>query len=690
MAGPRDLIDEIVKPAAKAVKKVKKVKKKANAPLVDNMIGTEIDLSSIKTMQDVPEIRTIPIDQALAIARQEPHLIAAGKGSGGAFIGGPRNIQSKSDLERMREELDAYIYGDIRGADWYDRYRRSVNEVTGGDPNENMWMSNIEGMYSAQASPETELNFALRDSNSAIAYGLPTVSKTGSQNAASIRAIEGNDPWLYQLGKKTGEYARRINPDQPGFEKATGVNDFRHLRNLGYTEVSGEDQIGAVGAAGHKFADYETALAVDRANQQNLGGLLWTGERLQAAPWVRQKGEDFYDRYTKRYDAEAADMLGIDMKNATPDQIARIKAKGLDIATDQANATIGDYFDKHTAFATYEAQPYAGSGQLPGLLGAPEDVRSAFANDPLSTWANAPGGRDAIYSGMALESPNTALNDRRTGNAMRVRPTVEMQGVYTPPSGATEFNPGEVARPLVSFEGDKVKTMPAADQGLLNLGEGVRAYIDTQGAGAWHKPWLGGRVADSNSVFVSRGSQKAATPDELKKISEIANKYGLSDVIDTGSGFTLTKFGDDKFVLGKKQLEALGKELEGVGDYKAIDRVNIDSGYAGYEGTWEQGVGSGAATRQLFKYIDGAPAYAVEAIDKNPYIAQNALNRLARDAEASKTLGATRKDIENARKIIGDGPGWVGRLRSALEQGQLLPAIGVTALGPYLYSGEER
>jgi len=632
-------------------------------------------------MQDVPEIRTMPIDQGIAVARQEPHLIEAGKGSGGAFVGGPRNIKNKTDLEGMREWLDNYIYGDVRGADWYDRYRSNISEVTGGDPNQNLWMSNIEGMYSAQASPETELNFSLRDSNSAIAYGLPTVSKTGAQNAASIRAIEGNDPWLYQLGKKTGEYARRINPDQPDFEKATGVNDFRHLRNLGYTEVSGEDQIGPVRSAGHKFADYETALAVDRANQANVGGVSnWTGERLQAAPWVRQKGEDFYNRFSKRYDAEAAAMLGIDMKNATPDQIAKVKAKGLDLAINQSNATIGDYFDKHTAFATYEAQPYAGSGQLPGLLGAPADVRASFANDPLSTWANAPGNRDAIYSGMSVGD---------TGNAMRVRPTVEMQGVYTPPSGVTEFNPGEVARPLVSFEGQGTKSMPAADQGLLNLGEGVRAYIDTQGAGAWHKPWTGGKVGDSNSVFISRTSDKAPSPEEITKISEIGKKYGVPDVIDTGSGFTLTNF-EGGNILDKKTLSDLKKEIEGVGSYKSIDRVNIDSGYAGFEGTWEQGVGSGAATRQLFEFIDDAPAYAVEAIDKNPYIAQNALNRLARDKKASKELGATRKDIENARKIIGEGPGWVGRLRSALEQGQVLPVIGIGILGQSLYPGEEQ
>ena len=136
---------------------------------------------------------------------------------------------------------------------------------------------------------------------------------------SSIKAIETKNPSNYQLGQKTGEYANRINPNPKEFETATGVNDFRHLRNIEFTEVTGEAQVGAVGTAGHAFADYETALAVLRANNKKLGGRSdWTGEEIQAAPWVKQKGTDFYNRYKPRYMQEAARELNVDYNPEIP------------------------------------------------------------------------------------------------------------------------------------------------------------------------------------------------------------------------------------------------------------------------------------------------------------------------------------------------------------------------------------
>jgi hypothetical protein len=55
------------------------------------------------------------------------------------------------------------------------------------------------------------------------------------------------------------------------------------------------------------------------------------------------------------------------------------------------------------------------------------------------------------------------------------------------------------------------------------------------------------------------------------------------------------------------------------------------------------------------------------------------LARLERDEQWAATWGATRADIQNARKIIGDGPGWIGRLRVAVRRKEILPAIA-TAL----------
>ncbi len=38
--------------------------------------------------------------------------------------------------------------------------------------------------------------------------------------------------------------------------------------------------------------------------------------------------------------------------------------------------------------------------------------------------------------------------------------------------------------------------------------------------------------------------------------------------------------------------------------------------------------------------------------------------------------GSTRKDIQNARRVIGDGPDWIDRLEAGLKSGAVLPAVG--------------
>ena len=50
---------------------------------------------------------------------------------------------------------------ELRGSDWYDRYRAGMNRATGGDPDMNKWMSNTQGSWSAGVAPESETAFAL-------------------------------------------------------------------------------------------------------------------------------------------------------------------------------------------------------------------------------------------------------------------------------------------------------------------------------------------------------------------------------------------------------------------------------------------------------------------------------------------------------------------------------------------------
>ena len=63
------------------------------------------------------------------------------------------------------------------------------------------------------------------------------------------------------------------------------------------------------------------------------------------------------------------------------------------------------------------------------------------------------------------------------------------------------------------------------------------------------------------------------------------------------------------------------------------------------------------------------------AFDNNPDIAQVALNHIARDNDLAKTFSTTvRKDLQKMRAIIASGPGWVGRLESAVKKG-LVPSV---------------
>ncbi|WP_170606153.1 hypothetical protein [Ruegeria arenilitoris] len=69
------------------------------------------------------------------------------------------------------------------------------------------------------------------------------------------------------------------------------------------------------------------------------------------------------------------------------------------------------------------------------------------------------------------------------------------------------------------------------------------------------------------------------------------------------------------------------------------------------------------------------------ALDQNPYIPEAAQSRFARNADLSSQYGGAREDVQNALRIIGEGPGWMGRLRQALESGAVLPAAATALVG---------
>jgi hypothetical protein len=587
---------------------------------------------------EIPDIRDLPADQAVDTARKQHHLIKAGDQSEGYFVGGPRDVNSKRDLNKLRKEFDEYIAADHRGGDWYDRYRRSMNEVTGGDPVSNRWMSNQEGQWSAGVDPGSEVHFALKENNASIA-GMPVKAARPAQHEAHLAAIEAKDPTLYQLGDKTGEYADLTNATRTRPPGATGVNDFRHARNWHYTEAGGAEQKGALTEAQHKFLDYETALAVDRANKTKLGGRSdWTGEQLQAAPWVRQKALDI---------------------------MSRNEALTYEEAFARANKQIGDYFPRHTYNATHEVQPGVETGHMMGSVAAPQGEKTAFAADPRSTWATAPGGRDAIYAGLGI--PGTGVN-------MRVRPTIDMQGMYEGPRGL-ETNPGWVARPLGTFnvggKDEPFKAVTPADRAIMNAGEAWRAAMDAQQAGAWHKTWVGGPAKESNSLLFPR--QGKASVEEMQAIQDKAKPFGLSDVTDTGEGILSTRYWPAPE--GSKEFDKALRAGE-FGNLGKPQRVRVDSDIVDYGDQWKEGVGSGAVTRKMLEYVEATPGIRA-AFNANPHLADRAAAQMERDVEWTTKWGAPREDVQNLRRIVAESKGSgdvIDRIKAALKAGAILPA----------------
>lgn len=616
-------------------------------------------LRGVKQSTDLPSVRDMEIQRAIATARREPHLIPAGNQSEGYYIGSPPDITSKRALTNRRKEFDAYVAADPRGADWYDRARLGLSEATGGDPAQNYWATRQHGMFSAGVDPISEAGYVIKELNANIA-GTPVKAARPAQHEAHMAAVAAGDPDLYMLGKKTGMYAQKLLPEQTQLG-ATGVNDFRYKNQWGYPGRESPTE------AQHRFMDYETALAVDRANRTMLGGRSdWTGEKLQAAPWVRQKALKLLaDRpaMTEKYT----------LAGYSPEEAQRLAYED---AFQLAQITPADAYKRMAAFATHEAVPGADTGHLPGSIKASPEERALYSADPLSTWATAPGGRDVIYSG--LGTPN--------GPKMRVLPTTEMTGNYTPEGGPTEFNPGWVARPVTATQTSTTGPyrLAPADRALLEAGESVRAYIDAQNAGAAHRNFPQGRARDLMSYFIPM--ERGATQGEIQRMATAGSKVGLGDVVDTGRGMTVTSFYPPlEGGYSTKQRRAIEDALriakpEGSRD---LNRVFTDAIYQNYVDKWKKGVGSGAATEKLLQDVSKTPEI-YRAFNENSGIAQMALNRLQRDEAWSKKWGATREDIQNARRIIGGNasPGWLDRLQDAVKKGALLPAVVAPFLSP--------
>lgn len=589
----------------------------------------------VRGIINTPNLRTLSTEEAIKTARREPHLQ---QDKSGQYIGAPRGVKTKRQIAKNRQAFDADVAAGSGGADWYTRARKANVEWAGPDPARQQLISDEEALWSAQASPDTNMNFMLQGHN-AYEMGSPLdLVRTGQQARTYNEARDAGV--RVPLGKKTGVYGQHLDPTQP--HATTGTNDIWHARGFGYTGDDGGLFSRALSDQEHRFLDYETMLAVDRANKSALGGRTdWQAHEIQAAPWVAGKGRALAERY-----------------GLTPEE-----------GIAQASLTYPDYDNKYTAFGTSERVPFVGSGHLSGIVGGDDATRAMYSRDPRASWS--PEGRDIIID---------ALGGYQ-------RPVQEATGFYTPPGGELEMNPATVTRPLVGVTEGRVDD---ASRGMMDLSEALRGYIDAQGASAWHKPIFNAKAGEMGSVFVPQEGPVGG--NTLSALRDMASRYGLSDVVDTGQGVTLTNF-----YPGPPSGKDTGKALKGdLGD--AIveimgvpgQRMKVDSGYQPLFEQEEGARGSGVVTRALQDLLSQYPISVLEKIDASNAIRDRALSGAALDEEmAAKGFGEAREDIQRARRLIGEGG--LKSLFAALKRGEALPAVlPISALAVRPSEEEER
>lgn len=575
-----------------------------------------------------PDLRSMDREQASEIARTEPHLIPTKDG----FVGGPAGVASEADIREMRARFDADVKAGASGGDWYERAMAHIREVAGPDPERQRLLAREYALWSAQADPDTNMNFALQGHN-AYQAGKPLSTVRTPQQALTYNAARDGG-YDIPLGPKTGIYGDHLDPTVPS--PTTGTNDIWHARGFGYTNKGGKEFSRALTAQEHRFLDYETILAMNRANEAGLDGRRdWTAAETQAAPWVAGKGRKLAER-----------------RGLTEEEGIALASK-----------TYPDYVDKFTAFGTYEATPGIMTGHLPELVGSDFATRADYANR--AGWAGHNSGRDAIYDALGMYQ----------------RPTQDATGVYTPPGGELEINPARVARPLVGVTGGRVDP---ASRGMMDAAEGFRAYFDAQGAGAWHKPILNLPPGKMGSVFVPNDGPLSV--EQIAALKEATGgDRGLGDVVDTGQGATISNFypgPPNGAFTGKNLRGQMGRDIAEILPGRQ-SRAYVDSGYLGYEDDWTQGVNSGAVTDRMFGYVDNPNAPGAMAALDTPELRAKVAAHADLDDEIARSTGQpVREDLQRARRAFGRGG--FGALRLLRQQGLapsvILPLLGAGAL----------
>ena len=629
-------------------------------------------------------VRNLPtLRKAINKARKENHLINDwSKGANGQWVGGPRGLKSKAQIQKMRDEFDAQVAGGVLGADWYNRVRTMIKDVSGGSRQRENRLAEVLSLWSVQANPRTNLNWSFQALNNWAAtkgINFPEKIKTTAQARKFLEGMLSGEQ--IKLGKKTGVFKQSLDPNIE--TPITGTNDIWHGRAFGYKNSDGTPISRGFTPQEHVFLDSETVLAVDRANKAKLGGRTnWTAAEIQAAAWVFAKGKSQFAKYPNKFNGN------------------------LNEAIEWAKQTYPDELNRQLAFGTREDIPGVRTGHLQKVTRADLGTKTQYADDVPGTLGT---DIDVITEAAGLYSPG-------------VRPAT---GVFTSKAtGQIETNPAQVNQVIIDLVNDEGgRTISDVSQSFLNAIEGIHGYINMQNGSAWHKffPYQkGGGVKSSvsNSIQIhtgapldearmrvlaewaeergmilsDNGKSVVLWPDEWRKVKPALSSAG-EEVIPAGGFPDGTKM--RRLLEGKKRTktrERVGGWEDELADILQVEPVKIErgrviSGYVDYEGMGKisnsssKNQGRGLRTDTVLKLLDDPNISAIEeSIDSSPEFRQLIFDNIARATDWSKKMKSPlRQDHMRALQILAE-EGFKG-LRKALKNGAVLPAVALPIFG---------
>jgi len=609
-------------------------------------------------------------EAVLRAARAGKHL----KPTKGGYVGAPRTVTSGQGLGGMRKGMDTDFTDAVdavkladpeRMGTWYDRAKQGIAATN--EPYQLNRGLEQHGVYSAGVSPESELGFSLKHLNSRVA-GEPAMAYRGAPMRTLDSAVAGDRP--ANMGFKIGEYANKNDPRLAN-EGLFGVNDFRRAQGMGYTDPAGKPWKAGVTEQMHPFMDAETALQVERANKNKIGGREnWAGPQIQEVPWVYGKGQDLHLRgKDARYKGD--------------------RLEGVKQSLRDANNTAEDYMHKHIASATHEAIPGVTTGHVPSMLNAPMADKIAYGNKgrwdvpaPESKLNEFPevgaGRRDSLYGALGY----------------RQAPTMDGVGAYFPEgSKIAEHNPVKLARVLADFPTGGGGLASPLTQQTMNAVERFRALTDAQAAYGFNLPNTMGAVKGKNSLVMdTRGRNpnrlkepySGMLPDakQMEDMTRILGDVGYG-VAPTSRGATVFPFdskatADDlrKMMKSKKsQLEKsypsmMEPSLNTSGFGPGVGKYTVD----GFTATEPY---SGDATKGLLKELSYLPEDVALKLGESEDVRRALKDKIKRD----KDLPDSRGDIQETRRFFAeaDWPKAVALIRQGYSPAAALAALGYSA-----------